>query len=284
MLSVPTKKHITPRVAEIMLLAATFFWGWTFPVVKDAVVVMPVFAFLALRFTLAAAVMLLLARRLPLWRKWRLGGALGVVLFLSFAFQTWGLVYTSSANSAFITGLNVVWVVLLRRGGWRVWPMVCLAIVGLGLMTTPDYRQINLGDWLTLACSLFIGLHILLLARLDKEQSSIDMAFMQFASVAAMSLLVSLLFEPTLLPSKWDSKIIFALLLTALGATVFSFWVQTHYQRFTSPVRASMIFLAEPFFAAVFAVGLLGEHISGQAGLGALFILVAMILVILRQA
>ena len=48
------KKNSPRPLAEWMLAAATLFWGWTFPVVKDAVSQMPVFAFLGLRFALAA--------------------------------------------------------------------------------------------------------------------------------------------------------------------------------------------------------------------------------------
>ncbi|TYO97157.1 hypothetical protein EDC39_11187 [Geothermobacter ehrlichii] len=38
---------------------------------------------------------------------------LGVLLFLSCLFQTLGLERTSSSNTGFLTGINVIWVPLL---------------------------------------------------------------------------------------------------------------------------------------------------------------------------
>ncbi|MGI9306183.1 MAG: DMT family transporter [Gammaproteobacteria bacterium] len=278
------KTTIPRRTAEGMLLAAAFFWGWTFPVMRGALAEIPVFALLFLRFALAAALVLAISRRLPPLASWRFGGLLGVALFAIFAFQTWGLVFTSSANSAFITGLNVVWVFLLSPGGRRraLLP-ACLAVAGLWLMTSPSADSLNTGDFLTLVCSVFIALHILLLARLDKSASSGDMAFIQFASVAAFSAACSAVFEPSLLPAKWSGELIFALILTAGGATVFSFWAQTHYQRHTTPVRAGLIFISEPVFAAIFAAGFYAEKMPPSAWPGAALILAAMILAVRRQ-
>ena len=267
----------SPWLTHGMLLAATFFWGWTFPVVKEAVAIMPVFAFLALRFGLAAALMLFFTRRLPPRNHLLFGGGLGVLLFLSFAFQTWGLVYTSSANSAFITGLNVVWVVLLGKNIKQAWPVVVLALIGLWLMTTPEVSGFNLGDALTLICSLFISLHLLMMAKLGAESSSSDMAFLQFFVVAAAAAGISAITEPSLLPPTWSGDIIFALLLTALGATIFSFWVQTHFQRRTTATRTGLIFLCEPLFAALFAAFFYGEKIPLSAALGGALIFTAMV-------
>ena len=277
-------KKTTQRRAEIMLLAATFFWGWTFPVVKDAVTAMPVFAFLALRFALAGCMMAVLLRRLPRRRDMSFGLALGGVLFLIFAFQTWGLTRTSSANSAFITGLNVIWVFLFLPGAWRqAWPQMLLVGAGLWLLTPPD-EPLNLGDFLTLICSLGVALHILMLARRHEAQSSGDLAAMQFWTVAIISAAVSYFTEESLLPPRWDGEIIFALLLTAGGATVFSFWAQTHFQRRTSPLRAGLIFICEPIFAAIFAWGVYAETLPSMSWLGALLILAAMVRTVLQEA
>ena len=138
------------RRAEVMLILVTFFWGWTFPVVKGAVAAAPVFVFLFWRFFLASLMMLLMTRRRPKRRSWSFGGALGAVLFMQFALQTWGLVWTSSANSAFITSLCVVWVFAMQPKNWRrSWPQISVAVAGLWLLTRPEVA-FNIGDLLTL--------------------------------------------------------------------------------------------------------------------------------------
>ena len=276
------KKTTSRAAAEAMLLAATFFWGWTFPVVRGAVAEIPVFSFLFMRFLLAAALMFAVMRRFPPRSEWLFGGALGALLFAIFAFQTWGLVHTTSANSAFITGLNVVWVLALSPGGRRAWPQAALAVAGLWLLTSPAWDSFNIGDLLTLACSLFVALHLLLLARLDRGRSSADMAFIQFLAVASASAACSAVFEPSLFPAEWSGSLVFALLLTAGGATVFSFWAQTHFQRYTTAVRAGLIFICEPLFAAVFALGIYGEKMPVSALPGAVLILAATAWAVLR--
>lgn len=103
--------------AEFMLATVTLFWGATFPIVKDAINEMPVMAFLWVRFAIAAILLAMIAGRSGFAtldrRGWRLGMFLGTLLFASYAFQTFGLERTSSANAGFLTGLGVVWVPLL---------------------------------------------------------------------------------------------------------------------------------------------------------------------------
>ena len=273
----------SPRLAaEWMLAAATLFWGWTFPVVKDAVSQMPLFAFLGLRFALAAALMVPLAGRVRFSaRSLGTGCGLGFLLFLVFAFQTLGLERTSAAKCGFITGLNVAWVALFsgalfRRGAARAWGATGMAVCGLWLLTAPDASSFNVGDFLTLICSLFVAAHIMALDRLGGRHSSGELALTQFAFVSAACLGMSAVLEPRVLPEVWSGDLIFAFALTALGATVFSFWAQTHFQHRTTPLRAGLIFILEPVFAAAFAVLFYGEALPPTAWGGAALMLGAM--------
>lgn len=54
-----TVKSTTDLAFTALLLAVTLVWGWTFPVVKDAVAAYGVIAFLAIRFALATCAMIL---------------------------------------------------------------------------------------------------------------------------------------------------------------------------------------------------------------------------------
>ena len=267
------------RTAEWMLVLATFFWGWTFPVVKEAVAVMPVFAFLTLRFALAAALLspFVFFRGNIGWRDVKVGLLPGGLLFLAFAFQTLGLAHTGASKAAFITGLNVIWVAFVAARSRNAWIGVGLGVASLWVLTAPTTDAPNIGDWLILVCSFFIAAHIIVLARLKENAGSGKLAFVQFAVIAALSLPASLLFEPSLLPSRWNGELIFALLLTTFGATVCAFWLQTHFQRRTTPVRAALIFILEPVFAAFFAVVFYGETLPPAAWAGGVLILLAMV-------
>lgn len=49
---------------------------------------------------------------------------------------------------------------------------------------------------------------------------------------------------------------------------------QTHYQRFTTPVRATLLYSLEPVFASAIAWGFLGERLTQHEFVGAGLILV----------
>jgi drug/metabolite transporter (DMT)-like permease len=285
--------------AEAVLVAVTFFWGLTFPVVKDAVALIPAFSFLAIRFFIAAALMLpfLLprGRRLPPQKS--LGGRgicagliLGVLLFAGFGLQTVALTATSASNSAFLTGLNVVWVALLagplvgKKPGRRAKIAIAVSLVGLFLLTWPDGGGgFNQGDALAVACSIFFALHIIGLDKWGGAYPSMPLTFIQIAAVAALSAMCNSLWEPSLIPPQLDAPVIFALALTATAATVFAYWAQTHYQHRTTPTRVGLIFILEPAFAAVVSALFYGERIGIIGAIGALIMTAAMIEAVLEK-
>jgi drug/metabolite transporter (DMT)-like permease len=102
--------------ALLALVAVTAVWGYTFVPMKDAVAVYPLFAFLAVRFAIAAAVLAVPAapRLRGLGRRgWLAGTGLGLLLALGYALQTAGLERTTVSSAGFITGLYVVFTPLL---------------------------------------------------------------------------------------------------------------------------------------------------------------------------
>ena len=81
------------RGLELALVGVAAVWGFTFPVVKDAVEVIPPFQFLAIRFGIAAALMTIVFGRdlRGFGLKPLLASAFaGVALFAGYAFQTVG--------------------------------------------------------------------------------------------------------------------------------------------------------------------------------------------------
>jgi hypothetical protein len=83
-------------------------FGSTFVVVKEAILTLPLLAFVGWRFVLGAGVLFLVAR--PRGRCTWLGGrSADGLLFIEFATQTAGLASTSASNSApIMLGIYVV--------------------------------------------------------------------------------------------------------------------------------------------------------------------------------
>ncbi len=273
--------------AEFMLATVTLFWGATFPIVKDAIIEMPVMAFLWVRFAMAAILLAFIAGRTRVAsldrRGWRLGILLGTLLFASYLFQTFGLERTSSANAGFLTGLGVVWVplmagpILKKPAAFGSKIGVGLALLGLFLLTWHTPWTVNFGDFLVVICSVFVALHIIGLDAFTKGYDARALTFVQIATMALLGCIGSLAFEPTSWPQQWTSSLIFAFAITAVFATAYAFWAMTTFQNRTTPTRAALIYTLEPVFAAIFSVWLAGDRLTTIGWFGGAMIVVGMI-------
>ena len=143
--------------AELLLVTVTMVWGCTFVVVKEALSLASPLPFLAVRFTLAGLLLALVLGRGRMNLESLIAGAIvGLFLFAGYAFQTWGLVYTTPSKSAFITGFGVVLVPFLQLFyGFHLRAATVLgALLGFAgiyfLVLPSGLDSVNRGDVLTL--------------------------------------------------------------------------------------------------------------------------------------
>jgi drug/metabolite transporter (DMT)-like permease len=99
--------------------------------------------------------------------------------------------------------------------------------------------------------------------------------------VAILSGLSSFLFEdwkksfnPTIILSK---DVLIALVITSIFATALAFFIQTNFQKYTSPIRVALIFAMEPVFAAITGYFWANERLSYSALIGCCLIFAGMI-------
>ncbi|TFH41153.1 MAG: DMT family transporter [Lysobacterales bacterium] len=276
--------HKQQLFAEFMLATVTIFWGATFPIVKDAIIEMPVMAFLWVRFAMAAVLLAIIAGRSGLAsldrRGWRIGILLGTLLFLSYLFQTFGLERTSSANTGFLTGLGVIWVPLMagpllkKPAAFGSKIGVGLALIGLFMLTWHTPWTLSFGDLLVVICSVFVALHIIGLDAFTRGYDARALTFVQIATMAVLGCFGTLVFDPVSWPQTWTGSLIFALIITSVFATVYAFWAMTTFQNRTTPTRAALIYTLEPVFAAIFSVWLAGDRLSTVGWFGGAMIVV----------
>jgi len=280
--------------ADLSLLLVTLVWGSTFVVVKDAISTMGPLTFVAVRFLVAGATLMLwgIAREVRLsptpgasvlreLRSVARGGIIaGLALFFSYATQTLGLMTVSAGKAAFITGLYVAIVPAASRAVLRSAPDrnsifgVALATAGLGLMSLKLPLDIAPGDILVLFCAVGFAAHILLVGRYSGHGDPVFFTAVQLGVVSAGSWLCAAVVErPIMVPAgAWG-----AILFTALAGTSLAFLTQSAVQRFTSATHTALIFSAEPVFGAVFAWILAGEVLSAREVVGAACILAGML-------
>ncbi|MFB3828864.1 MAG: DMT family transporter [Bryobacteraceae bacterium] len=274
--------------ADLALVANALIWGATFIVVKEALAEVSTLLFLALRFSLAGAALWLLFRRRLRGaggRAWRAGVLCGVFLFSGYAFQTFGLLFTTAPKSAFITGLSTALVPLLAAAVYRIRPRrlelagVAVAMFGMGLMTlgSGETQAMGGGDLLTLGCAVAFAAHIVTLGHYSGDIGFEVLAVSQVAVCAALAL--GLFWWAEVPRIAWTPGVMTAVAITGLAATALAFTVQAWAQQYTTPTRTALIFTLEPVFAWATSYLLAGETLSGRGAAGALLILGGVLLV-----
>jgi drug/metabolite transporter (DMT)-like permease len=274
-------------IASFALVGVTAVWGYSFLAVKDAIASMPVMDFLAWRFLAASVVMIALrptclrnVTRLELLR----GVGLGTILWLAYIAQTYGLRYTSVANSGFITGMFVVltpvmsWILLRRKTNRTTWMVVALATVGLALLSLNGWA-VGIGELLTLVCAVLFAIHIVGLGEWSSQYKPYAFTLLQIGAVAVISLIAAIHEGITVPP---DPGVWEAVVITGVLATALAFLVQTWAQSLVSATRAAVVMTMEPVFAGLFAVIIVGDQLTGRTLGGAACILAAMFIINLR--
>lgn len=271
--------------ADFSLLMVAFVWGVTFVIVKWAIVDLPPFPFLAIRFALAFISLLpfLWFQRAHITRRTLLKGvALGVVIFSGYAWQTVGLQYTTASNAGFITGLCVVFVPALVAVTTRKLPSLNLllgifcALVGLALLSLGERFELNKGDLMVFVCAVSFALHIFLVGRYAPQSNPTVLACVQILTVSILSGVLSFVLpQPSV---TFNSTVWMALWITAIPATSLAFFIQTKMQQFTTPTHTALIFSMEPVFAAISAFFLAGELLTPRGLLGAGLVLTGMLI------
>jgi drug/metabolite transporter (DMT)-like permease len=266
--------------AVALVVAATVVWGATFTVVKGALDDTGPLTFMALRFALAAVVLLPQLRRSRGGLALRWAFACGVSLYVGYAFQTWGLVTATPARSAFITSLSVVLVPLgeplagLAAFSWRALGGALVALAGLAVLLRPGAAQATVGDVLTLGCAVAFAAHTMLLNRAVRSGRPELVNAVQVATVALLAV-------PSAALERWrftaSPRLGLALVVTAVLATVAAFWAMAAAQRHLSAAETGVVLALEPVAAAAVSLLLGEDRLSVDLALGGSFVLAGVI-------
>ena len=283
----PPGSRVT-MLATLALLAITASWGSTFFLIHDLLDRVPVLDFLAVRFTIASIVIVLVSpravRRLPRARL-RHAIVLGALYGGAQILQTAGLAHTAASVSGFITGMYVVCTplfaaLLLRsRIGGLTWVAVLLAVTGLGVLTLGDVSSglgLGYGEALTLVSAMIYALHIVGLGAWSNARDALGMSIVQCVVIAVICTGAAAPGGIVLPQSTGDwLSVVYMAVFAGAAALLGQTWAQAHL----SPTRTAIIMSMEPVFAAFFAVLLGGESATLRMLLGGALVLGAMLIV-----
>ena len=270
-----------PLLPELALVGATIAFGATFTIVQDALDSLTPVGFVLLRFVVGTVVLLPLAWKVG-WRRRDVatpgetargfaaaGLLLGAVAFGGYWLQNLGLQRTSTSNSAFITGLFVVFTPIVetiarRRAPSRtVLAAVATAAVGLFLLTGARF-SLGTGELFTLACAACFGAWIYFGGIYANRFDTLALTAAQMGVMAVLAVPVVVVGGLGTV----DAQAVFAVLFTGIVCSGVAFTLQLWGQRRIEPSRAAVILLFEPVVAGLvgFAVG---ERLGAKGYLGA---------------
>ena len=273
---------------ELAIAAASALYGSTFVLVQDALDVTTPSALNTMRFTVGAMVLLPFALR----RGWRGPSAratdgarsmvhaallLGTLAAVAYECQNVGLEYTSTSNSAFITGLFAVFAPIAAAIWYRRLPRrgivgaVVLSMIGLFFLTGAE-PTLGFGDAITLGTAVAFGIWFVVIGEVAPRFDILTLTAVQLATIAVISGTITVI-------EGWgtfDSTVWLAVVITGIGCSAIAFSLSAWAQRTIDPARASILNLLEPVVAG-FVGYTVGERLGVEGYFGAFLILAGIV-------
>ena len=272
-------------MGRLAIFATAVIWGTSFVVLKNTLDSMGTLWVLAIRFTVSALLLCLMAgRHLKSISKPCIKGGVMMGIFLAAAYivQTYGLLYTTPGKNAFLTATYCVltpflaWLVYKRKPGMFNVIAAVFCIAGVGFVSLNEgFNDINIGDVLTIICGLFYSFQIILLENYSDAGEASTLTAIQFVTAAVICWTGALIFEapPQNVPaSAWMEIAYLSVMCTAV-----CFYLQAWGMKYTPSSTVAMIMTLEAVFGVIFSVLLFKEVVTGKMLIGFVLIFVAVV-------
>lgn len=276
-----------PLLARGALLLATLIWGSSFVIMKDALDEIHTLFLLAVRFSGACLLLMLLC-----WRRLRkltrscirAGFVMGTMLTAAYVLQTFGLAETTPGKNAFLTAGYCIlvpffyWFFEGRRPDRYNILAALLGLAGIGLVSLDSELTMGRGDFLTVCCGIFYALHILVSARYTQEGDVVLLTVCQFFFAALWCWGLNLFFGvwpamQAVSPYTW-----FVLAYLCVFATAGALCLQMFGLKYTPPAAGALLLSLESVFGVLFSVLLGAEVLTPRLLLGFAVIFTAIVI------
>jgi drug/metabolite transporter (DMT)-like permease len=272
--------------ADLALILVTMFWGASCVLTKIGLSDLEPLTMMAIRFFLAFVL-----SGAIFWKRIAAVGLttikysaiLAAILFVVYIFMTYGVKYTSASNAGFLTCLASVFipifafVFLKQKQEKKVIFSICLATLGVALLSYNPALKFNIGDVFSILCSVAFAVHILVMGTYTKRVDSLALGVLQLGFAGIYSLAAAFIFETPGLPPTNESWVI--VLILSIFCTAVGFIVQSVAQKYTTPSHTGLIFTMEPAFAAFFAFAFLGEVLAVRGYIGEFLMIISILIV-----
>ncbi len=295
-----TMTHVTPAQAAksaCLLFIASAIWGLAFVVQKQSLEHMGAWWFTGWRFIIGGLCLLPLLvfiphrprTSLPIlshWQRFSYMLWLGLSVAAGANLQQLALQYTSVTNVGFITSLYVVLVPILLFVIWQrrihLYSSGGIAMATVGLICLSIFNhsewQLNSGDLLVFACTIFWATHVILLGLYTRYMSALSLSAGSFLICGIVSLTIAWFFDT---PFHWHQLKDTSLALAYAGilSVGVGFTIQAIGQKYLSPVVASVILSLEAVNSAFAGWLILNERLTLIAFIGCLLVIIGGLIV-----
>ncbi len=284
--------------AVIFTILAGILWGTSFPIIKIGLATIDPFAFLFWRFfvsCLAFIVILLIFKNIRfriINKKFVL--FLGIINGSGYLLQYVGMPYTTSAKAALFINLSAMWVALLspRLLGEYLSPKkaagVLLGLAGVVFVSTNlDFYNLSQGQFLGDCLLIISGVTWALFMIYNKKlvvnptsglfQSMGGVLFFTFLAIAPFGSLAGSAFF-TLDVWAWA-----AIIYQAIICWLIPYYLWLEGLKHLSASTSTVLLLSEIVIATVASILILQEPMTIFSGIGALLIIIAIVLVSVRD-
>ncbi|MFS0821750.1 DMT family transporter [Bacillus sp. 1P02SD] len=272
-------------IGELGLTIVAIIWGSGFVASAVSLDHFTPYQILAIRFLVGVILLsLVFFKKLKHIKKSTIikGSIIGIFLYLAFALQTVGLVYTTPSKNAFLTAVNVVivpiiaFVVFKRKMDKFELLGAVFAITGVGVMSLQLSGGVNFGDFLTLLCAVGFAFHIFYTAQFVKDEDPVLLTVIQMAAATVLGFIVVLFKGETNFAASIEG--VSSVLYLGVFSTTIAFLLQTVAQKFTTETNAAIILSTEALWGMVFSIIILSEVLTVRMIIGAIIILAAIII------
>jgi drug/metabolite transporter (DMT)-like permease len=270
----------------ILLILGTAFWGISFSVTKLAIGSGSPSTFLFYRFLLATLVLAVIFWKHTVKIKLaelKIGAMLAVPLFLGIHLQTLGIRETSASQCAFIAGMTVVIVPLLKlvfyrkAAPFKIWLAAIIALSGLFVIAINEQLKIGGGDLYTISGAIAFAFYLIFVEKQAAIKSLVPTIVPMFATCALLTFAVAISDrQVNWLPE--TNTFWIGIVFCALFSTAFMYSVSNIAQSYISAERVAVIYLFEPVFGALAAFFILDENLTMRLLLGGGLIFLATVI------
>ena len=277
---------------NILLLITSAIWGFAFVAQRVGMNYVGAFTFNGVRFALGAFSLVPLIIFYNEKGKHKeenrtsksvfLSGLFtGLILFLASSFQQVGLIETTAAKAAFITGLYIVFVPIMgiflkRHIGMSSWFGAVIAVIGLYFLCVTNNFSISYSDLLELGSAFFFAIQIILIDIFSKKFDTLKLAFFQFITCSVLSLITATLFENITMNGILQAAI--PILYGGIFSVGIAYTLQIFAQKNAEPTHAAIIMSMESVFATIGGFLVLNEYLSLRAIFGCILMFTGMII------